>query len=102
MSRCHGVTVVASFISPDRDARDFVRSLCTRFSEIHVSTPLAELKRRDPKGLYRKAERGETRNMVGLDTPYEAPLTPELTIETLSVSAAEAASLVLQIGRAHV
>jgi len=55
----HGVTVVASLVSPYRESRQFVRSVCRRFVEVHVSTPLEECERRDPKGLYRKARAGE-------------------------------------------
>lgn len=93
----NGVTVVASFISPDRDAREFIRSLCTRFVEIHVSTPIEECIRRDPKGLYQRARRGELTNMVGLDTPYEAPVNAEVTIDTTELSVEESTQKVLAV-----
>ena len=57
----HGVFVVASLVSPYEDVAVFVRGLCRRFVEIHVSTPLAECERRDVKGLYERARRGEIR-----------------------------------------
>ena len=82
----HGVTVVASFVSPYRESRDFIRALCHRFVEIYVATPLAECERRDPKGLYARARRGEIVNFTGIDDPYEAPENPELTLDTRTLS----------------
>jgi len=78
----HGVTVVASFVSPYRESRDFIRRLCPNFGEIYVSTPLEECERRDVKGLYARARKGELRNFTGLDDPYEPPEHPELTLDT--------------------
>lgn len=78
----HDVTVVASFISPYREARDFVRGQCRRFIEIYVATPLEVCEQRDPKGLYEKARRGEIKDFTGIDDPYEEPLNPELRIDT--------------------
>jgi adenylylsulfate kinase len=92
----HGVTVVASFVSPYRDSRDFVRKLCPEFVEIYVSTPLAECERRDVKGLYSRARRGEIRNFTGIDDPYEAPERPELTLDTRVLSVEECVSKVLE------
>ncbi len=54
----HGVTVVASFVSPYRESRDFIRALCRQFAEIYVATPLEECERRDVKGLYARATTG--------------------------------------------
>ncbi len=78
----HGVIVVASFVSPYRESRDFVRGLCRNFVEIYVATPLEECERRDVKGLYARARRGEIRNFTGIDDPYEPPEHPELTLDT--------------------
>jgi adenylylsulfate kinase len=91
----HGVTVVASLISPYRDARQFVRGLCRAFVEVYVSTPLEECERRDPKGLYARARRGELPHFTGLDDPYEPPTTPELTLDTGTVSPEQGVALVL-------
>src|SRR6185295_12046071 len=63
----HGVVAVASLISPYEESRAFVRSLCERFLEIHVSTPLEECERRDAKGLYARARRGEIASFTGID-----------------------------------
>jgi adenylylsulfate kinase len=82
----HGVTVVASFVSPYRDSREFIRRLCPGFLEIFVATPLEECERRDVKGLYARARRGEIRNFTGIDDPYEPPEHPELTLDTRALS----------------
>ena len=81
----HGVTVVCSLISPYREARQAVRTLCRRFLEIHVATPIEECERRDPKGLYRRARRGEIAHFTGVDDPYESPDAPEMIIDTLQM-----------------
>jgi adenylylsulfate kinase len=92
----HGVTVVASFVSPYRDTREFIRKLCPDFLEIYVSTPLDECERRDVKGPYRRARRGEIRNFTGIDDPYETPEQPELTLDTRVLSVEECVSKVLE------
>lgn len=91
----HGVTVVASFVSPYRESRDFIRRLCPGFVEIYVATPLEECERRDVKGLYARARRGEIRNFTGLDDPYEAPEHPELTLDTSALTVEESVARVL-------
>jgi len=90
-----GVFVVASFVSPYRDTRNFVRQMCSNFFEVHVSTPLAECEKRDTKGLYAKARKGEIPNFTGVNDPYEEPLTPELRIDTASQSIEEGLKLIL-------
>ncbi len=92
----HGVTVVTSLISPYAESRDFVRGLCDNFIEVHVSTPLEECERRDPKGLYQRVRRGEITRFTGIDDPYEAPSDPEIVIDTTRVSVEEAMKTVLQ------
>lgn len=91
----HGVVVVASFVSPYAEARRFVRDLCKTFIEVHVATPLAECEKRDPKGLYAKARRGEITGFTGVDGPYEAPEKAELTVDTAKESADVAAERVI-------
>ncbi|HKU63240.1 MAG TPA: adenylyl-sulfate kinase [Gemmatimonadales bacterium] len=91
----HGVTVVASFVSPYRESRDFIRRLCPGFLEIFVATPLDECERRDVKGLYARARRGEIRNFTGIDDPYEPPEHPELTLDTRALSVDECVDRVL-------
>lgn len=96
----HDVFVVASFISPYREAREFVRSQCAHFIEVYVSTPLEECEKRDPKGLYRKARKGEISNFTGISDPYEAPGDPEVEIDTTGISVEEAVERILSyLGR---
>ena len=91
----HGVFVVCALISPYADSRENVRRLCRRFVEVHLSTPLDECERRDVKGLYQRARRGEIANFTGLDDPYEPPAAPELRIDTREISVQDAADLVM-------
>ena len=93
----HGVTVVASFVSPYRESRDFIRRLCPRFLEIYVATPLEECERRDVKGLYARARRGEIRNFTGIDDPYEVPERPELSLDTRALSVEQSVTQVLAL-----
>jgi adenylylsulfate kinase len=86
----HGVCVVCALISPYRETRETVRRLCREFIEIHVSTPLAHCEQRDVKGLYARARRGEIKHFTGIDDPYEAPVAPELTIDTSVTTVADA------------
>ena len=92
----NGVWVVASFVSPYEDSRQFVRKLCRRFVEVHVATSLEECERRDAKGLYARARSGEIVNFTGLDDPYEPPANPELRIDAGTVSVADAGASVLE------
>ncbi|MBI1877897.1 MAG: sulfate adenylyltransferase subunit CysN [Chloroflexi bacterium] len=80
----HGNIVLCSFISPFQNERDFARSILpeSRFFEIFVKCDLEVCKRRDPKGLYAKALRGEIKNFTGISSSYEEPLNPELVVET--------------------
>ncbi len=91
----HGVFVVASFISPYQDARDFVRDMCEDFTEIHISTPLEVCEERDVKGLYAKARNGEIDNFTGISDPYEEPENPELEIDTTDITPEEGVQMVL-------
>lgn len=91
----HDVLVIASFISPYREARAFVRSLCNNFIEVYISTPLEECEKRDPKGLYKKVRKGEITNFTGIDDPYEVPENPEIEIDTTGISVDEAVNQIL-------
>ncbi|MBV8783432.1 MAG: adenylyl-sulfate kinase, partial [Gammaproteobacteria bacterium] len=88
-----GLIVLVSFISPFRSERRMARELfpAGEFYEVFIDTPLAEAERRDVKGLYRKARRGELQNFTGIDSPYEPPEAPEIRIDTTATSAAQAA-----------
>jgi sulfate adenylyltransferase len=94
----HRGAVVCAAVSPYRATRNDVRNMigADNFIEVFVDTPLQECERRDTKGMYLKARRGEIRNFTGIDDPYEAPLKPELTLNTLTNSAEENAELIIQ------
>ena len=79
-----GLIVLVSFISPFRAERRMARDLVAadEFIEIFVDTPIDECRKRDPKGLYAKADRGQIKNFTGIDSPYEPPENPEMRIDT--------------------
>ncbi len=93
-----GLIVITAFISPFSAERRMARSLVEagEFFEIFIDTPLNVAEERDPKGLYKKARRGELKNFTGIDSPYEPPETPEILIDTTALSAEEAADLVIR------
>ena len=92
-----GLIVIVATISPLRTDRWQVRSRCEsgEFLEVFVDAPLAVAEARDPKGLYRKARRGELPNFTGIDSPYEPPERPEVHINTAELSPAEGAELLI-------
>ena len=92
-----GLIVLVSFISPFRSERRMARALFAggEFFEVFVDTPLAEAERRDVKGLYKKARRGELKNFTGIDSPYEPPENPEIRIDTTALAPEEAAERII-------
>jgi bifunctional enzyme CysN/CysC len=93
-----GLIVLTAFISPFRSERRLARSMVGdgEFFEIFVDTPLSIVEQRDPKGLYKKARRGELRNFTGIDSPYEVPESPELRIDTTLQSAEDSATAIVE------
>ena len=93
-----GLIVITAFISPFRAEREMVRQMLPagEFIEIFIDTPLAEAERRDVKGLYAKARAGTLKNFTGIDSPYEAPATPEIRIDTTAMTADEAADAIVE------
>ncbi len=91
----NGVFVIASFISPYKETRDFVRNMCDNFIEVYVATPLEECERRDVKGLYAMARQGEIKQFSGIDAPYEEPINPEVRVDTTGKTIVESIELVL-------
>jgi bifunctional enzyme CysN/CysC len=93
-----GLIVLVSFISPFRSERRLARELMQpgEFLEVFVDTPLAEAEKRDVKGLYKKARRGELKNFTGIDSPYEPPEQPEIHLRTVLQSPEEAAEQILK------
>lgn len=83
-----GLIVITAFISPFQADRDLVRALLPAgsFIEVHLSASLDVCEARDPKGLYRKARKGEIANFTGISSPYEVPSQPELSIDTAMLS----------------
>lgn len=94
-----GLVVLTAFISPFRSERDMARSLFEpdEFTEVYVDVPLATAEERDPKGLYRKARRGELPNFTGVDSPYEPPASPEFTVHTDNETVAESVEKLLTL-----
>ena len=92
-----GQIVLVSFISPFRSERRMSRELVEQgeFFEVFVDTPISVAEQRDPKGLYKKARRGELTNFTGIDSPYEPPENPEIRIDTTACSPEEAAELIV-------
>jgi adenylylsulfate kinase len=79
-----GTVVIASFISPLKKDRDYLKSIIgsDNFIEVFVNTSLEECERRDVKGLYKKARAGEIKNFTGIDAPYENPENPDVEVKT--------------------
>ena len=93
-----GLIVLVSFISPFRSERRMARELFAEgeFVEVFVDTPIAECERRDVKGLYAKARKGELKNFTGIDSPYEAPARPELRLPTIETPPAACVEQILK------
>jgi sulfate adenylyltransferase len=94
----HNGIVICAAVSPYRDIRNEVRGMMggSRFVEVFVDTPLEICERRDSKGLYAKARKGELAHFTGIDDPYEAPLHPEIRLDTLAHSPEENVQLILE------
>ena len=97
----HGGAVVCAAVSPYRSTRDSVRATvgADRFLEVFVDTPLEVCEARDAKGMYAQARRGQIRGFTGIDDPYEAPLAPELTLDTVKKTADENARAIVDVLR---
>lgn len=94
-----GVIVLSAFISPLRNERERVRALVPHgdFIEIFCAAPLEVCERRDPKGLYERAKKGEIANFTGISSPYEIPLNPDLLLETHTLTVDDCVSRVMQL-----
>lgn len=94
-----GIITLAAFISPNNDIREMAARIIGKedFMEIYVSTPLEECERRDVKGLYAKARRGEIRNFTGISAPFEAPEHPALSLDTSALSVEESVNQLLAL-----
>lgn len=94
-----GIVTLAAFISPMRQMRQMAADIIGRedFIEVYVSTPVEECERRDVKGLYARARKGEIKNFTGISAPFEAPENPALAIDTSRLSLQQSVEAVLQL-----
>lgn len=94
-----GIITIAAFISPSNDIREMAANIIGKddFLEVYVSTPIEECERRDVKGLYAKARRGEIKNFTGISAPFEAPAHPALTLDTSALSLEESVNKLLEL-----
>ena len=92
-----GLVVLAAFVSPYQRDRDHIRNIVghNNMVEIYINTSIEECERRDVKGLYTKARKGEIKNMTGISAPYESPLDPDLQINTEEVTVVEATKQII-------
>jgi adenylylsulfate kinase len=93
----HGITTIVALVSPYRASRAYARSLCKKFIEVYVSTPLDVCERRDTKGLYARARAGQLPQFTGIDDPYERPEAPDLAFDTSNLTVDAAANAVLDL-----
>ena len=98
-----GLLVMTAFISPFKSDRRLVRDLVQshEFIEVYMDTSLDECERRDPKGLYKKARKGEIKNFTGIDSEYETPEKPEVVVDTVQCSIGECADQVVAYLKEH-
>ena len=94
-----GVVTLACFVSPTREIRQMAREIvgADDFLEVFVSTPIEECERRDVKGLYARARRGEVKDFTGISAPFEAPESPDLDIDTSVLSLEDSVNAVLSL-----
>ena len=94
-----GVITIAAFISPNNELREMASSIIGKenFLEIHVNTPIEECERRDVKGLYAKARKGEIKDFTGVSAPFEAPEHPALSLDTSVLSLEESVNKLLEL-----
>lgn len=94
-----GIITIAAFISPSNDIREMAANIIGKddFLEVYVSTPIEECERRDVKGLYAKARRGEIKNFTGISAPFAAPAQPALVLDTSALSLEESVNKLLEL-----
>ena len=93
-----GLIVIVAFISPFTSERDYARNTIAKneFVEVYVDTPLNVCEARDPKGLYKKARSGQLKNFTGIDSEYQKPKNPEITLRSVNKTPEECAEQVLE------
>ncbi len=92
-----GIITIAAFISPNNQLREMAAEIIGKddFVEVFVSTPLEECEKRDVKGLYAKARRGEIKNFTGISAPFEAPEHPDITLDTSKLPVEESVKILM-------
>lgn len=92
-----GIITIAAFISPNNDLREMAAKIIGKdnFVEVYISTPIEVCEQRDVKGLYAKARRGEIKDFTGVSAPFEAPQSPDLELDTSSLSLEESVNILL-------
>lgn len=93
-----GIITIAAFVSPTEELRQLAENIIGKddFNEIFISTPIEECERRDVKGLYARARRGEVKNFTGISAPFEAPKYPALSIDTSKMPLEESVNMLLK------
>ncbi|MBQ6225838.1 MAG: adenylyl-sulfate kinase [Bacteroidaceae bacterium] len=94
-----GIVTIACFVSPTTELREMARKIIGEkdFREVYIATPLAECERRDVKGLYARARRGEVKDFTGISAPFEAPTTPDLSLDTSRMTLKEEVEAVIEL-----
>lgn len=92
----NNIITIASFISPQRETRNFIRKLCKNFIEIYLDTDLSVCEKRDVKGLYEKARAGKIKDFTGIGADYEKPLNPEIVIDTGKLNIKKSLALIIK------
>ncbi len=97
----NGVNVVSAFVSPYQHMRDFTRSVCENFIEVYVKCDIKECERRDVKGMYKKARKGEITNFTGVQDPFEIPQNPDIIVNTEKESVVESVQKIIDYIERH-
>ena len=94
-----GIVTIACFVSPTIELRQMARDIIggDDFREVYIATPLEECERRDVKGLYARARRGEVKEFTGISAPFEAPANPDLSLDTSQMTLKEEVEAVVQL-----
>lgn len=94
-----GVVTLACFVSPTNDIRQMARKIVGEedFLEVYISTPIEECERRDVKGLYARARKGEVKNFTGISAPFEAPVSPDIAIDTSKIPLEESVKTLTEL-----
>ena len=94
-----GIVTIACFVSPTTELREMARKIIGEkdFREVYIATPLDECERRDVKGLYARARRGEVKDFTGISAPFEAPITPDLSLDTSKMTLKEEVEAIIEL-----